>query len=68
MKKRLLSLFTDEIKSSIKDKHLSVETLMYSGKEIRIIYIADDKSIKDFYKKEFIKEPDFITSAKKFNM
>jgi len=65
-KERLLSLFTDDAKSSIKDKHLTVETLMTAGKEIYIIYIADDEWIKDFYKKEFVKEPEFIAKGKVF--
>ena len=56
-KERLLSLFTEDAKKSIVDKHFSVETLTTAGKEIHIIYIADDEWIKDFYKKEFVKEP-----------
>lgn len=65
-KERLLSLFTDDAKSLFKDKHLTVETMITGKQEIHIIYIADDEWIKDFYKKEFVKQPEFIANGKVF--
>lgn len=65
-KERLLSLFTDDAKGLIKDKHLTSETMIMGKQEIHIIYIADDEWIKDYYKKEFVKKPEFIAVGKVF--
>lgn len=65
-KERLLSLFTDDAKSLFKDKHLTVETMIMGKQEMHIIYIADDEWIKDYYKKEFVKNPEFIAVGKVF--
>ena len=32
------------------DKHLTIESMTHSGKEIHVIYIADDAIIKEIYK------------------
>lgn len=58
-KDEIISLFTEEAKMSISNKHLTSETFTCQGKEINIIYIADDEWIKDYYKKELFKEPTF---------
>jgi hypothetical protein len=49
-KEKLLSLFNENMQKSIIDKHLTIESMTHSGKEIHVIYIADDAMIKEIYK------------------
>lgn len=48
-KEKLLSLFTEDTKKLIRNKHLSCHSLMTAGKELHVIYIADDEEIKNIY-------------------
>jgi len=59
-KEQILELFSDSTKEGIKDKEITSSFLMYQGKKLHIIYIADDKEIKDFYDKEFTKSPSYM--------
>ena len=48
-KENILSLFTEDTKKLIRNKHLSCHSLMAAGKELHVIYIADDEEIKNIY-------------------
>ena len=48
-KENILSLFTEDTKKLIRNKHLSCHSLMTAGKELHVIYIADDEEIKNIY-------------------
>lgn len=51
-RERILSLFRDDVKQLVRHKHISSESMMFGGKEVHVIYIADDESIKDYYKRQ----------------
>ena len=59
-KEQILAMFSDDVKEEIKDKELTSSLLMYQGKILHIIYIADNKEIKEFYDKEFTKSPSYM--------
>lgn len=48
-KENILSLFTEDTKKLIRNKHLSCHSLMTAGKELHVIYIADDEEIKNIF-------------------
>jgi len=51
-RERILSLFKDDIKRLFSHKYISSESMIFAGKEVHVIYIADDESIKDYYKRQ----------------
>ncbi len=50
----LISLFSKEKKKDFAGKKLSSATLMAGGKELQIIYIADDESIKELFEQNYL--------------
>ena len=58
-KKRILELFKKgKIKDILENKHLSSElAILNGGKQIHVIYIADDEQTKEIYTKHFRKNP-----------
>lgn len=48
---RTRNLFTEEVQLSIKDKVVSTEGFSTGGKQLYVVFIADDEWIKEQYKK-----------------
>lgn len=51
-------IFSKEAAELMIDMHTELKSIVYEGKTIHILYIAEDKDALVSYKKEFVKEPD----------
>ena len=60
-KEEILPLFSEKMRVLIQDRHLSCESFIVDGRQLHVIYIADDERAKAFYKEMHVKDPDFVS-------